>query len=324
MARSNHVFSCKKIAKNALCFLLFPKKFCIFATTLLCPSCATLHRGDNDAPNKDIFIPPKNISSSMKIKEVAETLERFAPLPLQESYDNAGLQIGLTVDEDVSGVLLCLDVTEQVIDEAQHKGCNLIVSHHPLLFRPLRHLTMQTQVERCVCNAIKANVGIYAAHTNLDNAPGGVNFMIAEKLGLNEVDFLQPLQSGKGGSGIVGSLPQPLEAAQFLNKVRSAFGIDCLMHNAAPNRPIQRVAVCGGAGDFLLDTAIEQGADAFLTGEMGYHRYFGHENEVLIGVMGHYQSERFTIELLQRILQQAYPTLRILKTEVDTNPILVN
>ena len=274
-------------------------------------------------PNTQFYIQ-HNISSSMKIKEVAETLERFAPLPLQESYDNAGLQIGLTVDEDVSGVLLCLDVTEQVIDEAQHKGCNLIVSHHPLLFRPLRHLTMQTQVERCVCRAIKANVGIYAAHTNLDNAPGGVNFMIAEKLGLNEVAFLQPLQNGKGGSGIVGSLPQPIEAAQFLNKVRSAFGIECLMHNAAPNRPIQRVAVCGGAGDFLLDAAIGQGADAFLTGEMGYHRYFGHENEVLIGVMGHYQSERFTIELLQRILQQAFPTLRILKTEVDTNPILVN
>jgi putative NIF3 family GTP cyclohydrolase 1 type 2 len=107
----------------------------------------------------------------MKIKEVAETLERFAPLPLQESYDNAGLQIGLTAGENVSGVLLCLDVTEEVITEAEQLGCNLIVSHHPLLFRPLRHVTLQTQVERCVVMAIQKGIAIYSAHTNLDNAP---------------------------------------------------------------------------------------------------------------------------------------------------------
>ena len=117
----------------------------------------------------------------MKIKEVAVTLERFAPLPLQESYDNAGLQIGLTEAEDVSGVLLCLDVTEEVILEAEQLGCNLIVAHHPLLFRPLRHITQDTQVERCAVMAIQKNIAIYAAHTNLDNALGGVNFMIAER-----------------------------------------------------------------------------------------------------------------------------------------------
>ena len=109
---------------------------------------------------------------NMKIKEVAETLERFAPLPLQESYDNAGLQIGLTEAEDVSGVLLCLDVTEKVIAEADAMGCNMIVAHHPLLFRPLRRIVGATQVERCVALAIQKQIAIYAAHTNLDNAPG--------------------------------------------------------------------------------------------------------------------------------------------------------
>lgn len=260
----------------------------------------------------------------MKIKEVAETLERFAPLPLQESYDNAGLQIGLTVDEDVSGVLLCLDITEEVIAEAQRKGCNLIVSHHPLLFRPLRHLTLQTQVERCVCMAIKSDVCIYSAHTNLDNAQGGVNFMIAEKLGLTNVQFLQPLHNQEGGSGIMGSLPHPMAVPHFLQMVKDSFGIESLMHNATTQQTIQCVALCGGAGDFLLDTAISQGADAFLTGEMSYHRYFGHDDEVLIGVMGHYQSEKFTIQLLHRILHEAHPSLRIEETEVDTNPIHIN
>ena len=139
----------------------------------------------------------------MKVKEVAETLERFAPLPLQEGYDNAGFQIGLTAAEDVSGVLLCLDVTEEVIAEAVRKGCNLIVAHHPLLFRGVKCIDRSTIVGRCVLDAISAGIGIYAAHTNLDNARGGVNFAAAKMLGLEDVRFLQPTAGGEGGSGII-------------------------------------------------------------------------------------------------------------------------
>lgn len=260
----------------------------------------------------------------MKIKEVAQTLERFAPLPLQESYDNAGLQIGLTEGENVSGVLLCLDVTEEVIEEAIREGCNLIVAHHPLFFRPLRHLTLQTQVERCAIKAVKAGVAIYAAHTNLDNALGGVNHIIAARLGLKDVQFLQPLKGQEGGSGVIGCLEEAMEPARFVEKVRRTFRVEACLHNALPVRPIHTVALCGGAGEFLLDEAIAQGADAFLTGEMGYHRFFGHEDEILIGVMGHYQSEQYTIDLIYRLLSEAHPELRILKTKVDTNPIQVN
>ena len=231
----------------------------------------------------------------MNIQQVAEALERFAPLPLQEDYDNAGLQIGLTAAEDVSGVLLCLDVTENVVREAVAKHCNMIVAHHPLIFRPLSHLTGQTQVERCVAMALQKGVAVYAAHTNLDNAPGGVNFMMAEKLALGQVRFLQ--------------------------QVKDTFGVQALHHNALPSRLIRKVALCGGAGDFLLDAAIRQQADAFLTGEMGYHRYFGHEDEILIGVLGHYQSEQFTIQLMQRILHEALPDLRTVVTGENTNPI---
>lgn len=262
----------------------------------------------------------------MKIKEVAEALERFAPLPLQESYDNAGLQIGLTGNEDVSGVLLCLDVTENVIEEAEMKGCNVIVSHHPLIFRPLRHLTGQTQVERCVAMAIKKNIAIYAAHTNLDNAPGGVNFMIAERLGLQQVKFLQPIRGAEGGSGLIGELPdEGMDVDVFLRHVASVFKVDGLMHNQVYiDHKIKKVALCGGAGDFLLDEAIAQQADAFITGEMGYHRYFGHEEEVLIAVLGHYQSEQYTIQLLHRILHNAFPELRLEDTSINTNPIVFN
>lgn len=260
----------------------------------------------------------------MKIKEVAAALERFAPLPLQESYDNAGLQIGLTVAEDVSGVLLCLDVTEEVVLEAERKGCNLIVAHHPLLFRPLRRVTGDTQVERCVAMAIRKGICIYAAHTNLDNAPGGVNFMIAEKLGLQQVEFLQPLKGMDGGSGIVGCLESADAPQDFLNRVARTFQVEGLCHNRGPQQPVRKIAVCGGAGDFLLDDAIRCGADVFLTGEMGYHRYFGHDDEILIGVLGHYQSEQYTIQLLERILKADFPDLRTVITEVNTNPILLN
>ena len=258
----------------------------------------------------------------MKIKDVVEALERFAPLPLQESYDNAGLQIGLTGNEDVSGVLLCLDVTEQVIEEAERKKCNLIVSHHPLIFRPLRRITGSSCVERCVAMALRKNIAIYSAHTNLDNAPEGVNFEIAERLQLKNVRFLKRNSDNMGGSGVIGMLSEPMHWRNFLLKVKDAFGIDALMHNVpSSERMVNTVALCGGAGDFLLDEAVAQQADAFLTGEMGYHHYFGRENEILIGVMGHYQSEQFTIKLLREILRVMHLELRVEETEVNTNPI---
>lgn len=254
----------------------------------------------------------------MKIKEVAVALERFAPLPLQESYDNAGLQIGLT-DAEASGVLLCLDVTEAVIQEAVKCRCNVVIAHHPLLFRGVKRIADATQVERCIRMAILNGITIYAAHTNLDNVRGGVNFKIAEKLGLEQVDFLLP--QGDGGSGVIGELPQAEDSLAFLQRVKKTFGIDCLQYSRGPKDTIRRVALCGGSGEFLLSEAIRERVDVFLTGEMSYHHYFGHENELWIGVMGHYQSEQFTMDLMQEILRTAYPDLRCCVTSLNTNPI---
>lgn len=256
--------------------------------------------------------------SKMKIKEVIAALERFAPLPLQESYDNAGLQIGLT-EAEASGVLLCLDVTEEVLDEAQRRHCNLVVAHHPLLFRGLKQVTDATYIGRCVYAAVSRGIAVYAAHTNLDNARGGVNFKIAEKLGLQEVRFLQ--EQGDGGSGVIGCLSSPENPMDFLKRVKTLFGVECLMHNVGPKRQIRSVALCGGAGEFLLPEAIAAGADVFLTGEMGYHHYFGYERDLWIGVLGHYQSEQFTVELLQHYLQKQFTDLRVCSTESSTNPI---
>ena len=258
---------------------------------------------------------------NMKAKQVFDALEQYAPLPLQDSYDNAGLQIGLTAEQEVTGALLCLDVTEAVIDEAERMGCNVIVAHHPLLFRGLKSITGQSYVERCVIKAIQKGIGIYAAHTNLDNAEGGVNYRIAEKLGLKNLSFLDAKPGMAAGAGVVGELPMAEDEQDFLHRVKMLFGIQCIRHNQLTGRKIRRVALCGGAGGFLLSNAIALGADAFLTGEMRYHDYFGHEGELLIAEMGHYESEQYTVDLLAEVLGKHFPELKIVKTSLNTNPI---
>ena len=258
----------------------------------------------------------------MKAKQILDALEQYAPLPLQDSFDNAGLQIGLTEEQEVTGALLCLDVTEDVIDEAVRKGCNLIVAHHPLLFHGLKSITGKTYVERCVVKAIKNGVGIYAAHTNLDNAQGGVNYRIAEKIGLDNIAFLETKQSlMPSGAGVIGVLPEAEDEEPFLNRLKTLFDIKCLRHNALCGRKIRKVALCGGAGGFLLDNAIKQGADAFLTGEMRYHDYFGHDGDLLIAEMGHYESEQYTMDIFEDMLRRHYLELTIEKTSLTTNPL---
>lgn len=274
----------------------------------------------------------------MKIIEVVNALERFAPLPLQEDYDNAGLQVGLTA-ADVSGALLCLDVTEQVVDEAVANGCNLIVSHHPLIFHRLSCISDADYVQRTVMKAIEHKVAIVSMHTNLDAAEGGVNFKIAEKLGLCDVRFIgktqtatapQPLGAAttgtttevRGGEGVIGRFAEPMAADDFLLLVKQRFDVECVMANELLRRPIATVALCGGAGDFLLPVAVKAGADAFLTGEMHYHQYFGYEQRVQIAVIGHYQSEQYTKEILRDIIQRDCPGVRCVMSAINTNPIL--
>ena len=257
----------------------------------------------------------------MKAKQLLDALEQYAPLPLQDSYDNAGLQVGLTAEQDVTGALLCLDVTEAIVDEAERMGCNMIVAHHPLLFRGLKSITGASYVERCVIKAIQKGIGIYAAHTNLDNAAEGVNYRIAQKIGLTDLAFLEPKQADvPAGAGVIGLLPEAEDEELFLQRVKSLFGIHSMRHNAFAGRKVKRVALCGGAGAFLLPAAIAQGADVFLTGEIRYHDYFGHD-DILMAEMGHYESEQFTIDIFADVLSARFPQLKIVKTKLNTNPI---
>ena len=252
-----------------------------------------------------------------------DALEQFAPLPLQESWDNAGLQLGLT-EAEVSGALLCLDVNEQIIDEAIRRGCNLVVSHHPLLFRGLKQISGADYVQRSVIKALKNDIVVVSLHTNMDNAQGGVNWKIAERLGLQGCQFFaQKMVDGmEAGSGVVGELPSALDARAFIELVKQQFGVQCAMCNELLERPIRKVAICGGAGDFLLPDAVAQGADAFITGEMHYHQYFGYEQRIQLCVIGHYQSEQYTSEIFRDIIQKECPGVTTCIAESCTNPIV--
>ena len=282
--------------------------------------------------NCELFLLPlqsnkKYISQSVKIKDVIAALDGFAPLPLQEDFDNAGLQVGLT-EAEVSGALLCLDATEAIVDEAKRKGCNLIVTHHPLIFRKLSQVSDANYVQRTVMEAIKSGITIFSMHTNLDSAEGGVNYMMARRLGMDmgSIRLLgeHEVNGVKGGLGIVGEFKDALSAEEYIKRVKETFGVKCAMTNELLLRPIKRLAICGGAGSFMLPQAIEAKADAFLTGEMSYHDYFGHEQEIQITVIGHYESEQYTQNLLEEIINERCPGVRTCVTELVTNPIIVH
>jgi dinuclear metal center YbgI/SA1388 family protein len=361
----------------------------------------------------------------MKIKEIISAIEVFAAPELQEDYDNGGLLTG-NYSWECSGALCTLDVTVEVVREAIARNCNLILAHHPVVFKGLKRISGNSYVEQVIIEAIKADVAIYAAHTNLDNVLLGVNDTIAKKLYLKNTSILQPrhkmlrrlitfapvskaeevrkamFAAGAGhigkysecsfssegtgtfkaeqgadpyvgevgvqhqekevkietvypfylelqivkaleaahpyeevaydiftmenvhwgiGAGIIGELETEMAEEAFLKKVKDTFGLKVIRHTTLKNRPVKKVAVCGGAGSFLIKRAIQSGADIYLTADVKYHEFFDAEDRIVLADIGHYESEQFTIDLLQRLLVEKFPTFAVLKTGVNTNPV---
>ncbi|GAA4313453.1 Nif3-like dinuclear metal center hexameric protein [Compostibacter hankyongensis] len=362
---------------------------------------------------------------AMQIKTIIDYLEEIAPLSYQESYDNAGL---LTGDPrwELSNALLTLDATEPVIDEAIARGCNLVIAHHPIIWGGLKKINGKNYVERAVIKAIKHDIAIYAAHTNLDNIRGGVNDMLCRQLGLGDLRPLAPrsralkklytfvphaqaekvrealFASGAGhigqydacsyntegygtfrgaadthpyageagkkhrepetrievvfpaplestvtaalcaahpyeepaydilllenswagvGSGMVGMLPAPVDEGAFLQQVKTQLSAGGIRHTALLGKPVRKVAVCGGAGSFLLPAARRAGADVYLSADFKYHEFFDADSQILIIDVGHYESEQFTPLLFYELLTKKFPNFAPLKTAVLTNPI---
>jgi dinuclear metal center YbgI/SA1388 family protein len=361
----------------------------------------------------------------MKIAEIIQTIEDFAPLSYQETYDNSGLLIGDKTTE-CSGVLICLDALESVVDEAIAKGCNLVVAHHPIIFEGLKKITGKNYIERTVLKAIKHDIAIYAVHTNLDNVRLGVNKSIAQKLGLVNCEILEPKRdvlkklstfapatsrdallnalfaAGAGGignysecsftsegvgtfmgnefsnpvvgqrhsrsneeevklelifpayletnvlqalrqahpyeeiayevisidntyqnvgSGLIGELEQPMSAIDFLSFLKTSMQTETIRHTSILGKPVQKVAVCGGAGSFLLDKAISKGADIFVSADFKYHQFFDADERIIIADIGHYESEQFTMELLLDLLKVTAQSVQVIITTQKTNPV---
>jgi dinuclear metal center YbgI/SA1388 family protein len=361
----------------------------------------------------------------VKIKDITHYLEQFAPLSYQESYDNCGL---LTGDEnwEAKGALTTLDCTEQVIEEAVAHGCNLVIAHHPIWFRPIKKLNGSSYVERTIIKAIKQDVAIYAIHTNLDQVTTGVNSKLAEKIGLSGLEILLPRssnlmklvtfsptaytpkvltalhQAGAGsignyqdcafvtkgmgsfrpneqadphigetgkleqveedrievilpthlkskvvsalnqahpyeevayylqslgntnqqvGSGMIGWLESPQEPEQFLQHLKQQMGTPFIRHTELDHKPIHKVAICGGAGSFLIDQAVKNSCDAMVTADLKYHEFFDVDGRLLMVDIGHYESEVATKDLLYGIIKENFPTFAVRLSKTDTNPI---
>ena len=361
----------------------------------------------------------------MKIGELLTAIEVFAAPELQEDYDNAGLITGRR-DWNCTGALCTLDVTVDVVKEAVQKGCNLIVAHHPIVFRGLKRINGNSYVEQVIIEAIKNDVAIYAAHTNLDNIVLGVNDMIAKKIGLQNTRILQPkykmlrrlitfapmdkaeevrqavFAAGAGhigkysecsfnsegtgtfkaeegadpyvgdvgkqhqeretkieivypfyletqvvkalvdshpyeevaydiftmdnvhwgiGAGMIGDLEQEIEEREFLKMLKDRFNLTVIRHTPLRNKPVKKVAVCGGAGSFLIKKALSAGADMYISADIKYHEFFDAEGRMVVADIGHYESEQFTVDLLHKLLAEKFPTFAVLKTGVNTNPV---
>jgi dinuclear metal center YbgI/SA1388 family protein len=361
----------------------------------------------------------------MKLKEICSWLDAEVPLSFQEGYDNSGLQTG-DPDMEISKAIITFDVTESVIDEAITAGCNLVFSHHPLIFNPIKKITGSNNTEKTLMKAIKNEIAVYSCHTNLDIFGEGVSRRMASKIGLHNINVLSPLKShllklvtyvpvehidsvrnavfnagagtignydmcsynieGTGsfmggtdsnpfvgengelhfekeirfetilvahlknkvikalieahpyeevaydiyrleneyfqaGLGCVGELKKDVDEMQFLKSLSSIFKAKGIRYSKPTGKKIRKVAVCGGAGISILNEAIKSGADIFVTADIKYHDFFNAENKILVADIGHFESEKFSGEILYELIIKKFPTFAVQFSETNTNPI---
>ena len=254
-----------------------------------------------------------------KVKDVTQVIEGFAPLSIQEKWDNSGLCIG-SPDAPVSSVLFGLDCTPELVDEAIECGADMIVTHHPLIFSGLKKISPDDMVGEAVFKAIKAGISIYAAHTNADKVIAGVSGAMAAKLGLKNVEILS--EDGEGtGLGVVGELPEPMTAQQMLEMVKERFALKTVKASKPVEGEITKVAMCGGSGGSLISAAKAAGAQLYISGDISYHNFFTPEGFMLMDI-GHYESEIEIVDILFSLVKKKFPNFAVRITQnMHSNPI---
>ncbi|MEA1878651.1 MAG: Nif3-like dinuclear metal center hexameric protein [Bacteroidota bacterium] len=257
----------------------------------------------------------------MKVKDIVGLIEEHAPVGIQEDFDNSGLLTG-ELDQEITGILVCLDVTDAVLDEAIDSGIQLIISHHPLIFKGIKNLVPTGMVNRILVKAIRHQIAIYSAHTNLDKVIPGVSSTLADQIELQNQQILVPDNNSTTiGMGVVGNLPAPMDEDDFLGMIKDRLNLNCIRHTAFLGKPVSCVAVCGGSGSEFLDNAISAGAEVFITGDFKYHQFFDADQKILIADIGHFESEVFALELLRDIVSKKFANFAVHLSKIDTNPI---
>lgn len=263
--------------------------------------------------------------SEITIADVISAIEVSAPRELQEPWDNSGWQLRPgPVDSTCTGVLLSLDVTPEAVREAIDCGCNLLVSHHPLLFKGLKSMSPDHPGEAALIEAVKGDLFIYSSHTALDSAPAGVSHRLGELLGLTDLRVLSP-QKGcpEAGLGVIGVLPTPLTPDEFTALVKSVYSADSLRLSAMASgaKPIVSVALCSGSGGEFIPTAIASGADAYISSDIRYHDFVDYGRDILIADVGHFESEICTKSIFSDIISKKFPNFAVRQAHAERNPI---
>ena len=255
----------------------------------------------------------------VKVKDIIKVIEDFAPLSVQEGWDNSGLCVGSPEDE-VTSVLLALDCTPALVDEAIECGADMIVTHHPLIFSGLKKISPEDMVGEVVVKAIKAGISIYAAHTSADKVLEGVSGAMAARLGLKNVNVLD--MDGEGtGLGAVGDFPEPISAEQAMALVKDKFALKVMKTSKPVDGMISRVAMCGGSGGSLISAARKSGAQLYISGDISYHNFFTPEGFMIMDI-GHYESEIEIVDILFSLIKKNFPTFAVRITQnINSNPI---
>lgn len=249
------------------------------------------------------------MNNEIRIKDIADFLDKTIPLSWQESYDNAGLLYG-EKEEKCTGIYVCFDINNEVIDKAIENNCNFIVSHHPLIYKALKNFTNNDNVTTALIKAIKNNIALYCAHTNLDSAKNmGVNTMLAEKIGLTKIRPLHKeniSDEGYFGLGAIGELKEEKNIKDYLLEVKNILGIHNIKYVKGKKDSIKTVALCGGSGTDFINDAFEAEVDCFLTGDVKYHQFLDCENRIILADIGHFESECFIKEYLISLLSEKF------------------
>ena len=268
----------------------------------------------------------------MNTEELEPILEEIAPSSLAESWDRPGWQVRCP-DRAITGILVAMDVAPAVLDEAERLGCNLILAHHPLMFRPLQTLDLSTPRGRLIARLIRGEVSVWAAHTNLDVLPEGTSMALARALGLLEPSILSRVQrqeydlmalanqQSNHGFGAVGQLPAPMSTSQVAVHARSVLASPVCQMAGDLGRVHQRVAVMGGSGASFYRDALRAGATLFITADVKYHEAQDAVDQGLdLVILDHFATERPVLDLVAERLRRLVSGIPVSVATAPTSP----